>query len=113
MSSKTAADFESGFEPEYKPAEVKALPAKTCAKCGKKVFPVCKLEVDGSLYHMDCFRCATCAVHLLPASFALLDGATYCMQHAPKEARGAQRPAPGASLLRPSHLFPQAKFPVA
>lgn len=113
MSSKTAADFESGFEPEYKPAEVKALPAKTCAKCGKKVFPVCKLEVDGSLYHMDCFRCATCAVHLLPASFALLDGATYCMQHAPKEARGAQRPAPGASLLTPSHLFPQAKFPVA
>jgi LIM domain len=81
---KPAASFDSGFEPEYKLGEAKPLQTKGCAKCGAKVFPICKLELpDGSgIYHVDCFRCSVCSVHLRVGSYeASEDGSLRCMKH--------------------------------
>lgn len=106
-TSKTPADFESGFEPEFKPAGAKPLGAAACAKCAKKVFAVCQLKADGGkLYHADCFRCATCGQQLAPASFAVAEeGATYCMK-----ARAAAFLVPATFLVSFHPLSPFSLF---
>jgi hypothetical protein len=38
-----------------------------------------------SIWHVDCFRCATCACQLSAASFATdAEGALQCLKHGPK-----------------------------
>jgi hypothetical protein len=83
--TKNAKDFESGFEPEWKPQGAKSMASTKCAKCAAKVFPICKLELPdgGGVYHVDCFRCAICNAHLgLPTYEMGKDGSLRCLKHA-------------------------------
>ena len=83
--TKNAKDFESGFEPEWKPQGAKSMVSSKCAKCAAKVFPICKLELPdgGGVYHVDCFRCAICTAQLsLQTSEVGKDGSLRCMKHA-------------------------------
>ena len=63
---KDKAAFESGFPQEYQLnlGSAKKMDGNKCTTCSGKVFPFCKLEVGGQLYHHDCFKCAVCQMQL-------------------------------------------------
>ena len=92
------------------------LDASKCAKCGTKVFPVFKLQTADrrgpararstlrpapsqlprltvarrprSVWHVDCFRCATCNCQLSASAYAAgPEGEPVCLKHASKDAR--------------------------
>jgi len=65
---------------------VKPLGCAQCSLCAKKVFAVCQVKTEtGQLFHLDCFRCATCAAQLSVGAFATDgEGALCCLKHAPR-----------------------------
>ena len=65
-----------------------------CHRCGKKVYPVEKLDV-GVLYHKGCFKCLVCSRQLTLANFQRdwdLNNSrikeVYCNSHVPRQGAG-------------------------
>lgn len=52
-----------------------------CFVCGKVVYPMEKVEVEGTVYHKFCFKCETCKRTLSLGNFAALQGKLYCKPH--------------------------------
>ncbi|KAL9252291.1 LIM domain-containing protein [Drosera capensis] len=52
-----------------------------CAACGKTVYPLEKVTLEGESYHKTCFRCAVGGCALTHSSYAALDGILYCTHH--------------------------------
>mmetsp|Transcript_28283 Transcript_28283/g.71768 ORF Transcript_28283/g.71768 Transcript_28283/m.71768 type:complete len:157 (-) Transcript_28283:393-863(-) len=53
-----------------------------CHSCGKTVYAMEKLVVDGTLFHKDCFRCAKCSGKLAIGKFSRAPtGEFYCPTH--------------------------------
>jgi len=59
-----------------------STPAKDpCAKCGKTVYPMEKLNACNKTYHNACFKCKHCDGKLSLKGFATIDGEPYCKPH--------------------------------
>lgn len=52
-----------------------------CSTCGKTVYPLEKVTVEGEFYHKSCFRCAHGGCSISPSNYAALDGVLYCKHH--------------------------------
>ncbi|KAJ4824881.1 hypothetical protein Tsubulata_007187 [Turnera subulata] len=66
------------------PSKVSALFCGTqdkCATCGKTVYPLEKVTLEGECYHKSCFRCAHGGCPLTHSNYAALDGHLYCKHH--------------------------------
>ena len=55
--------------------------SNTCAACGKTVYLVEKLVVDGDTYHKSCFKCSVCNGSISAGSYAKAHGVLYCKPH--------------------------------
>ncbi|GAB2271685.1 LIM domain-containing protein PLIM2b [Dionaea muscipula] len=66
------------------PSKVSSLFCGTqdkCATCGKTVYPLEKVTLEGECYHRPCFKCAVGGCPLTHSSYAALDGVLYCKHH--------------------------------
>ncbi|GAB2217320.1 hypothetical protein Droror1_Dr00000494 [Drosera rotundifolia] len=66
------------------PSKVSSLFCGTqdkCATCGKTVYPLEKVMLEGESYHRPCFKCAVGGCPLTHSSYAALDGILYCKHH--------------------------------
>ncbi|GAB4861802.1 LIM domain-containing protein PLIM2a [Ancistrocladus abbreviatus] len=66
------------------PSKVSSLFSGTqdkCATCGKTVYPLEKINLEGESYHRSCFKCAVGGCPLTHSSYAALDGIPYCKHH--------------------------------
>ncbi|VDO37417.1 unnamed protein product [Onchocerca flexuosa] len=78
-ASKMAAKWEKIQKKEAKKAEKSRMPSKTttqtirnvrmtssplCSCCGKTVYLAERLQCFSQLYHLKCFRCKHCGLHL-------------------------------------------------
>ncbi|XP_054781082.1 LIM domain-containing protein PLIM2b-like [Prosopis cineraria] len=52
-----------------------------CSVCGKTVYPLEKMTLEGECFHKSCFRCAHAGCPLTHSSYAALDGVLYCRHH--------------------------------
>ena len=53
-----------------------------CAACGKGIYPMDpKINLDGSVYHMTCAKCAECNCQITLANFTKVDGGLMCKTH--------------------------------
>lgn len=52
-----------------------------CPTCGKPVYAVEELKVDGQKYHKTCFRCTMCNKQLSAGGYAKVHGKAYCKPH--------------------------------
>ncbi|KAJ8748990.1 hypothetical protein K2173_013430 [Erythroxylum novogranatense] len=52
-----------------------------CSACGKTVYPLEKVTMEGECYHKTCFRCAHGGCPLTHSSYAALNGVLYCKHH--------------------------------
>ena len=66
----------------------------SCHRCGKKVYPVEKLDI-GVLYHRGCFKCHICGMQLTLRNFhrevdpgSSKTKEVYCQAHVPKQTKG-------------------------
>eukprot|EP00008_Paramoeba_atlantica_P005082 CAMPEP_0201481904 /NCGR_PEP_ID=MMETSP0151_2-20130828/6170_1 /ASSEMBLY_ACC=CAM_ASM_000257 /TAXON_ID=200890 /ORGANISM="Paramoeba atlantica, Strain 621/1 / CCAP 1560/9" /LENGTH=223 /DNA_ID=CAMNT_0047864313 /DNA_START=134 /DNA_END=801 /DNA_ORIENTATION=- len=55
--------------------------SKKCGNCKKTVYPMDRVEIDGSFFHKTCFKCKQCGKKLSPGTYALLKGSYYCKPH--------------------------------
>ncbi|KAJ9188358.1 hypothetical protein P3X46_003722 [Hevea brasiliensis] len=66
------------------PSKVSSLFSGTqdkCSACGKTVYPLEKVTMEGECFHKSCFRCAHGGCPLTHSSYAALDGVLYCKHH--------------------------------
>uniref|UniRef100_A0A1B6LDQ3 LIM zinc-binding domain-containing protein n=3 Tax=Graphocephala atropunctata TaxID=36148 RepID=A0A1B6LDQ3_9HEMI len=52
-----------------------------CVVCDKTVYPLEKVEVDGKMYHGNCFRCQQCQCKLRMDSYTQNNDHLYCLPH--------------------------------
>eukprot|EP00005_Dracoamoeba_jomungandri_P004857 CAMPEP_0174250124 /NCGR_PEP_ID=MMETSP0439-20130205/396_1 /TAXON_ID=0 /ORGANISM="Stereomyxa ramosa, Strain Chinc5" /LENGTH=214 /DNA_ID=CAMNT_0015330115 /DNA_START=24 /DNA_END=668 /DNA_ORIENTATION=+ len=52
-----------------------------CQACGKTVYSMEGLTVDGSSFHKPCFRCVHCSCTLKLGNYAALKGEFFCKPH--------------------------------
>lgn len=54
-----------------------------CANCGKTVYLMERLQVEGRLFHRVCFTCATCASQLRMGTYRYIpiEDKFYCDKH--------------------------------
>lgn len=52
-----------------------------CQVCGKTVYAMEKLEIEGKAFHKACFKCETCKRSLSAGNYASLQGKFYCKPH--------------------------------
>ncbi|KAL1549881.1 LIM domain-containing protein PLIM2b [Salvia divinorum] len=52
-----------------------------CPACGKTVYPLEKIALEGESFHKSCFKCAHGGCALTHSSYAALDGILYCKHH--------------------------------
>ncbi|XP_072344196.1 LIM domain transcription factor LMO4-A-like [Scyliorhinus torazame] len=71
-----------------------------CRACGRSIAATeLVMRAQDSVYHLECFACATCGNRLVPGdSFHFVDGTIFCEQHKPP----AQPGGPINTLL-PDH----------
>ncbi|KAH3887991.1 hypothetical protein DPMN_012012 [Dreissena polymorpha] len=52
-----------------------------CSACEKTVYAMEKLEMNGLVYHKNCFKCSHCSSRLTPKTFSMNEGVIYCVNH--------------------------------
>ncbi|CAD7925789.1 unnamed protein product [Amoebophrya sp. A120] len=63
-------------------AATAASASTACHACGKTVYAMEKLVIDGTLFHKDCFRCKMCNGKLMIGKFSRAPtGEFYCPTH--------------------------------
>ncbi|GFR11418.1 xin actin-binding repeat-containing protein 2 [Trichonephila clavata] len=87
------AKFEAIKEDTLKPAEKPkpkvnrfiqeqaAMNTDLCSICGKKVYPMEKMETSGMRIHKNCFRCAHCCCMLRLENYTKSGRSLYCTPH--------------------------------
>jgi LIM domain len=81
-AKKDKSAFESGFPQEFKLGSASKMLVNKCTACSTKVFPFCKVEFEGQLYHNDCFKCAVCQLQLTEKTADCdADNKPACFQH--------------------------------
>ena len=49
--------------------------------CGKTVYPIERVKVDGAAYHKSCFKCCHGGCTISPSNYIAHDGKLYCKHH--------------------------------
>ncbi|KAG8663887.1 hypothetical protein MANES_01G259850v8 [Manihot esculenta] len=88
-SGNFSKNFQAGKTEKYDssrapPSKVSSLFSGTqdkCSACGKTVYPLEKVTMEGECFHKSCFRCAHGGCPLTHSSYAALDGVLYCKHH--------------------------------
>ncbi|KAH7428583.1 hypothetical protein KP509_09G007700 [Ceratopteris richardii] len=82
---KTPKSSDSGFDSDSRtPSKVSSAFAGTqekCIACGKTVYPIEKISVDGILYHKLCFKCSHGGCSLSHSNYVSHEGRLYCRHH--------------------------------
>lgn len=52
-----------------------------CVACGKTVYPLEKVAVDGTSYHRPCFKCCHGGCVISPSNYVAHEGRLYCRHH--------------------------------
>ncbi|GLJ29179.1 hypothetical protein SUGI_0575310 [Cryptomeria japonica] len=66
------------------PSRISALFSGTqdkCVACGKTVYPLEKVAVDGTAYHKPCFKCSHGGCVISPSNYVAHEGRLYCRHH--------------------------------
>lgn len=53
----------------------------TCAVCGKRVYGIEAITVNGRKMHKTCFTCSVCGTRLNPSNYSQIGDALYCREH--------------------------------
>ncbi|KAH7423252.1 hypothetical protein KP509_12G046700 [Ceratopteris richardii] len=69
--SRTPSKFSSAF----------AGTKEKCVACGKTVYPIEKISVDGMQYHKSCFKCCHAGCSLSHSNYITHEGRLYCRHH--------------------------------
>ncbi|XP_053384097.1 uncharacterized protein LOC123536284 isoform X10 [Mercenaria mercenaria] len=59
----------------------KVVQTEKCAACQKTVYAMEKLEMNGHIYHKNCFKCSHCSARLTAKTFSMNEGVIYCVNH--------------------------------
>ncbi|KAL4225473.1 LIM domain-containing protein 2 [Mactra antiquata] len=59
----------------------KVVQTEKCSACQKTVYAMEKLEMNGHIYHKNCFKCSHCSARLTPKTFSMNEGVIYCVNH--------------------------------
>ncbi|XP_030533562.1 LIM domain-containing protein PLIM2b-like isoform X1 [Rhodamnia argentea] len=81
---QTAKSSEKQQDLNRTPSRLSSLFSGTldkCTTCGKTVYPLEKVTLEGECFHKNCFRCAHGGCPLTHSSYAALDGVLYCKHH--------------------------------
>ncbi|KAK3428695.1 LIM domain-containing protein PLIM2b [Eucalyptus grandis] len=81
---QTAKSSERQHDLNRTPSRLSSLFSGTldkCTTCGKTVYPLEKVTLEGECFHKNCFRCAHGGCALTHSSYAALDGVFYCKHH--------------------------------
>lgn len=68
-------------EPAKAKGMFKVVQTEKCAACDKTVYAMEKLEMNGHVYHRNCFKCSHCSARLTPKTFSMNEGVIYCITH--------------------------------
>ncbi|KAI3715968.1 hypothetical protein L6452_22967 [Arctium lappa] len=52
-----------------------------CIGCGKTVYPIERVKVDGAAYHRSCFKCCHGGCTISPSNYIAHEGKLYCKHH--------------------------------
>ncbi|KAE8670008.1 LIM domain-containing protein WLIM1 [Hibiscus syriacus] len=52
-----------------------------CVGCCKTVYPIEKVAVDGTSYHISCFKCSHGGCTISPSNYIAHEGKLYCKHH--------------------------------
>uniref|UniRef100_A0A0C9S6C7 TSA: Wollemia nobilis Ref_Wollemi_Transcript_11268_1180 transcribed RNA sequence n=1 Tax=Wollemia nobilis TaxID=56998 RepID=A0A0C9S6C7_9CONI len=66
------------------PSRISAMFSGTqerCVACGKTVYPIEKVSVDGTAYHKPCFKCSHGGCVISPSNYVAHEGRLYCKHH--------------------------------
>ncbi|MCO5577631.1 hypothetical protein L7F22_031462 [Adiantum nelumboides] len=82
---KTPKSSDAGMEGDTRtPSKLSSAFAGTqekCVACGKTVYPIEKVSVDGMQYHKACFKCCHGGCSLSPSNYVAHEGRLYCRHH--------------------------------
>ncbi|KAL1322232.1 LIM domain-containing protein PLIM2c-like [Arachis ipaensis] len=81
---QTAKPSEKSNDGNKAPSRLSSMFSGTldkCSVCGKTVYPLEKMSLEGECYHKTCFRCAHAGCPLTHSNYAALDGVLYCKHH--------------------------------
>ncbi|XP_042009245.1 LIM domain-containing protein PLIM2b-like [Salvia splendens] len=88
---KESGNFSKNFQPGKHEKDLTRAPSKVstmfcgtqdkCPACGKTVYPLEKIGLEGESFHKSCFKCAHGGCALTHSSYAALDGILYCKHH--------------------------------
>ncbi|XP_052800362.1 titin-like isoform X8 [Mya arenaria] len=59
----------------------RVVQTEKCSACEKTVYAMEKLELNGHVYHKNCFKCSHCSARLTPKTFSMNEGVIYCVNH--------------------------------
>ncbi|XP_047335606.1 LIM domain-containing protein PLIM2c-like [Impatiens glandulifera] len=88
-SGNFSKNFQSSGKPERENSLTKAHKLSSlfsgtidkCPACGKIVYPLEKVTMEGESFHKSCFKCAHGGCPLTHSSYAALNGVLYCKHH--------------------------------
>ena len=63
------------------PSQTKAGGGNKCKVCGKTVYSMEELKVEGETFHKTCLRCTHCNNTLKLGNYASMGGVFYCKPH--------------------------------
>ncbi|MED6217096.1 LIM domain-containing protein PLIM2c [Stylosanthes scabra] len=81
---QTAKSSDKSNEANKAPSRLSSMFSGTldkCSVCGKTVYPLEKMSMEGECYHKTCFRCAHSGCPLTHSNYAALGGVLYCKHH--------------------------------
>ncbi|EEF50497.1 LIM domain-containing protein PLIM2b [Ricinus communis] len=81
QAGKTEKQNDSSRAPPSKVSSLFCGTQDKCSACGKTVYPLEKVTMEGECFHKSCFRCAHGGCPLTHSSYAALDGVLYCKHH--------------------------------
>ncbi|PRP88078.1 hypothetical protein PROFUN_04169 [Planoprotostelium fungivorum] len=76
-----------------------------CKVCGKTVYTMEELKVEGETFHKTCLRCTHCNNTLKLGNYASMDGVFYCKPHFKQLFASKGNYSEGFGKLKPQHEF--------
>ncbi|XP_076353230.1 uncharacterized protein LOC143248614 [Tachypleus tridentatus] len=88
LRAKFEAIREERINPKEKPkprvrrfVDLQSPSGEDCDVCGKRLYPVEKMEASGVKFHRNCFRCTYCNTMLRLENYRTSGGKLYCSTH--------------------------------
>jgi len=86
-------------------AKSPATGTNKCKACGKTVYSMEELKVEGDVFHKTCLRCTHCNNALKLGNYASMGGVFYCKPHFKQLFASKGNYSEGFGQLKPQHAF--------